>query len=720
MHKSIFITALSIVAVMCFSQTGWPAKTRIQTHSAFESFKRGSLEGVMIDETGSLRLAPRRTLKMDTGDPFVWDLQPDNEGGVYIATGNDGRVYHVTASGDSVLYFDAPELEVFALCLDSKGVLYAATSPDGKVYRIPRKGTSSVAFDPAARYIWDLTIDASDQIYVATGEPGMIFRLSSSGKPTRMINEELSHIRTVLLTRDNRLYAGSSQPGYVFRVRNDGSIFVLFDTQMDDVHQLVGGENGLLYAAVFNEPRPSAQEAMARARAAANRQQDSDQQNGDEVELTQQAIMPTLAMPLAQAQTSLFRIDTTGYARDIWSFPDQSIQSVISDDRGRLWVGTSGEGSLYTYNRNGEALLVFKGSESEITALAAGRGETTWLATSNMGRCYHLASESERKGTFISEVIDSGEQSTWGVLNWDGNAQTNAIHFWTRTGNTEQPGASWSAWQPVRIEDQPARIPNPSARFIQWKCQLNGQSSSTPVIDEVSIAYKQFNRSPHLSSVIVHSPGKYIDLDDVRNKASSQLREHEGLFYPVSLPDDEEKQHFRSVDWIFDDPNMDALLFSVYYKRTQDKGWRTLVTDWDLNAYSWDSTTMADGEYRIKVVVTDSLNNSADVAQTDFKISQPFFIDNTPPELVAFSTTRQEEMRKIHFTVQDQYHLLGPVEYSVNAGKWQPVYPVDGMMDSKQEAFTVSLTTQHPQIDIAIRIIDEIGNRRVIHKEVQR
>ncbi len=719
MHKSIFITALCIIAVMCFSQPGWPAKTRIQTHSAFESFKRGSLDGIMIDENGSLRLAPKQSLKMDTGDPFVWDLQPDNEGGVYIATGNDGRVYHITASGDSVLYFDAPELEVFALCLDSKGVLYAATSPDGKVYRIPQQGTSAVAFDPAARYIWDLAIDDNDQIYVATGEPGMIFRLSSSNEPTPLLNEELSHVQTVLLTRDNRLYAGSSQPGYVFRVMNDGSMFVLFDTQMDEVHQLVGGENGRIYAAVFNEPTPSAQEAIARARAAANRQQDSNQQNGDDVELAQQAIMPSLTMPLAQAQTSLFRIDTTGYARDIWSFSDQSIQSVIRDDKGRLWVGTSGEGSLYLFDRDGKALLVFKGSESEITAIAAGLGESIWLATSNMGRCYYLTSESELMGTFISEVIDSGEQSAWGVLSWDGKFQTNAVQFWTRTGNTEQPGASWSAWKPVRIKGRHARILSPSARFIQWKCHLNGRSSSIPVIDKVSVAYKQFNRSPHLSSVIVHSPGKYIDLEDVRSKAINQLREHEGLLYPVSLPEEQEKRQYRSVDWIFDDPNMDALLFSVYYKRTQDKRWRKLVSGWDLNVYSWDSSTMADGEYQIKVVTTDSLNNSADVVQTHSRVSQPFLIDNTPPELVAFSTMRKAKLIDITFTVQDQYHLLGPVEYSVNAEKWQHLYPADGMMDSKQEFFTVSVAAEQPEMDIAIRIIDEIGNRRVIHKKVQ-
>ncbi len=57
---------------------------------------------------------------------------------------------------------------------------------------------------------------------------------------------------------------------------------------------------------------------------------------------------------------------------------------------------------------------------------------------------------------------------------------------------------------------------------------------------------------------------------------------------------------------------------------------QTIVSNNSLNLnYSWNTIGVTDGNYLVKVVATDSLN------QTSFDFSDPFIIDNTPPLAVA-------------------------------------------------------------------------------------
>ena len=43
------------------------------------------------------------------------------------------------------------------------------------------------------------------------------------------------------------------------------------------------------------------------------------------------------------------------------------------------------------------------------------------------------------------------------------------------------------------------------------------------------------------------------------------------------------------------------------------------------------------------------------------------------------------------FSVQDALQSVTTVEYGLNAGAWQLVYPVDGICDSKDELFEIKL-----------------------------
>ena len=55
--------------------------------------------------------------------------------------------------------------------------------------------------------------------------------------------------------------------------------------------------------------------------------------------------------------------------------------------------------------------------------------------------------------------------------------------------------------------------------------------------------------------------------------------------------------------------------------------------------FSFDSTAFADGEYRIRVTVSDSPSNTTEDALSSTEETDPFVIDNTPPAITKLSGT---------------------------------------------------------------------------------
>ena len=141
--------------------------------SAMRDFTDGEIEGLSVDSTGRLSLAPAVTTGPDLGSPVVWVVVVDPQGVLYAGTGNDGKILKVE-NRTTQTFFDAAEAEVQALAMGPDGRLFAATNPDGKVYAIDKAGKSAVFFDPDERYIWALAFDASGRLWVGTGGEGKI------------------------------------------------------------------------------------------------------------------------------------------------------------------------------------------------------------------------------------------------------------------------------------------------------------------------------------------------------------------------------------------------------------------------------------------------------------------------------------------------------------------------------------------------------------------
>ena len=153
--------------------------------------------------------------------------------------------------------------------------------------------------------------------------------------------------------------------------------------------------------------------------------------------------------------------------------------------------------------------------------------------------------------------------------------------------------------------------------------------------------------------------------------------------------------------------------YTAYYKGIDEKTWKLLKEELKTNLYSWDSTSMPDGRYQIKIVATDKLNNPADLAKTSEKISDQFEIDNTQPTISEITVTSAANGAfQVKCTAEDKMNHIKEAVFSIDGQDWQIVFPIDGIFDSNTEEFdfTTPSDLNAGEHTVVIKISDAAGN----------
>ena len=131
---------------------------------------------------------------------------------------------------------------------------------------------------------------------------------------------------------------------------------------------------------------------------------------------------------------------------------------------------------------------------------------------------------------------------------------------------------------------------------------------------------------------------------------------------------------------------------------------------WDP-IFVWDTTSVPDGTYVVKISATDAASNAPATTLTGELESAAFDIDNTPPRVEIDPPARAAGTRTtIRFTVTDQQSAIQRVEYSLDASRWRVVHPKDGIADSRREEFEVVLDEAANSRNVILRVTDAMNN----------
>ena len=390
-------------------------------------------------------------------------------------------------------------------------------------------------------------------------------------------------------------------------------------------------------------------------------------------------------------------------------------------------IGTGNKGKLYRLDRNApRPILVARSNAQQITALHRDPKGRLYYATANPGKLFRLGTTMATEGTYESESRDAQMVATWGAISWRGAAPAGArIQVSTRSGNTEAPDDTWSVWSPPYPTSEGSAIVSPKARYLQWRVTLSGKDQ-TPVLTSVKAAYIQRNLRPQVRSIAVHLPGIVFqkpyssgdpDLAGFENQTTPDRKLTQAAMNPTQGPPGSAvlgrrtyQKGLQTLTWRAEDDNDDELTYEVDYRREGETTWKVLRRDFTEAILVWDTTTVPNGTYFVRLVASDSPSNGPDTALTGELESAAFQIDNTPPEILVQRVRFDNGRTLVTLDVKDDNSPILRVEYSQDGQQWRSAFPTDGIADSRLEHYEIGIEGRLGPRGLSLRATDAMNN----------
>ncbi len=335
-------------------------------------------------------------------------------------------------------------------------------------------------------------------------------------------------------------------------------------------------------------------------------------------------------------------------------------------------------------------------------------------AGSNPASLTLLGGQPADEGTYTSEVLDASQISLWGTLllttDTPSGENAGAVKAQTRSGNVADPEiAGWSEW--IDTENTPSefavssnygpqqlKVNSPPARFLQYRLTLLGSSdkqTDAPVVEKVELAYVTPNLRPGLASLTA----SYPDFPGVDKPASTLM----------------------NIEWEATDDNGDRLLYHLDYQPLGSDNWIELVDNLTETSHEWDTRTIPDGPYRLRITVSDRLDNPGGMAMTAGRRTDPLLVDNAPPmthlprgdqSQSAVKVNVQENQVELTGVAIDRWTPIHSVAYLLaGSEEYQPVLADDLIYDSTVEPWSATLSDlESGSHSVTIRMIDLRGN----------
>lgn len=643
------------------------------------------------------------------GVQYVWCMTQTPDGTIYAGTGPTGQLYQINPDGSNSILLDTEENNLLCMVSDGKDLLYVGTDPDGLVYRINRKTKESyVVHDAPEAEIGALALDDQGNLYAGTSEameqqPGA----EPTPEGTEKIGRPESGTSGVPIPTPSR---PEPKPPELPNP-NPGEPDPIPKKNRDDNKQ----SRSTVVSPLMMDVLPST--ATTKSRKTSDERKPIPTPPGGkpatEPSLGASSILPPAGLtPKAEAGTpreggnAIYRIDKEGLVHEIFRQPVLVMSMVYRD--GTLLVGTGSEGQVYQINPKAEEnIAVAKVEAKQVMAMLPVKGRII-LGLANTGAISALTEGFASEGTYTSPALDAQQVSRFGKIQLHGQLpQGTTLKVQTRSGNISEPNDTfWSKWtEPVSAQEF-LSITAPAARFLQYRFTFtSSDGKKTPVVDDVDVAYQVPNLAPVIKSIKGSSSPK--------SSADAAAANAPNAAAVPATPT--ENTHTESLTWEASDPNNDDLQYTLYYRNGSLSPWIKLKDKVKDTSFDWDTRTVSDGWYEIKVVASDALSNPPSQGRETSRISDPILVDNTPPIITKLKSSSGAGDIRIEFSGSDRTSTMAAFAYSVDSSdQWQSVLPSDKIADSPDEQVSFTITgLKSGAHQIAVKAIDAKGNQTI-------
>lgn len=646
---TILATSVLSFAMLSFVGTADAVSTRHFTLDGSTELAQGELEGVMVHSDGHVTLGVGHE-RIELEGASVASAIARAGDITYVGTGTEGKIYRVQGN-DSRVFAETGQLMVASLVV-ANDTLYAGTMPEGRVFAISTTdgAVRELARLPEAEHVWSLALDGNGRrLFAGTGPQGKVFAIDvSNGNVEVWFESNQGHVLALAQSSEG-LLAGTDGDALVFRIEAAGRAEVIHDFPGNEVTALAARDG--VIAVVANEmPAPRSTPGSSKAPAPGPR----------------------------AGKGRLFRVDADRRVDRLLSTDSEHYTAVAIDAEGMIFVGSGKEGRIERVAPDRTHAMWIDVDERQVLAMDVD-GPRPVFSTGDTGAVYRVRSAPDT-GMWISKVLDSGVRARFGRLSWRGEGP---LVFSTRSGGSEEPDDTWSAWSaPMRT---PGPVRSAAARFVQIRAELVASSA----LNAVDLYYLPQNQRAAVRAVGI-KPSKNKNADPIPSPSTTV-----------------------ELTWHVRNPDGDSLRYRVRYRREDQEVWRPMFTDEVVhtsNEYSWDTSGLPDGFYVVEVTASDELSNPGDLELDDQRTSEPLLVDNHAPVWTGVGVTGNT----LRGTATDAIGPIARLEYRIDGRPWRPMFPEDDLLDEAAERVALELPAADETSHIVgVRATDSRGNTAV-------
>jgi hypothetical protein len=598
------------------------------------------------------------------GTKYIWDLALDKSGDLYVATGDHGEIYKVTAKGEHSLFFKSDETHIRALALDAQGDVIAGSDGSGLVYRISPAGEGFVLYSAPKKEITALALDRAGNIYAAgVGEK----RAAAGGNPAAggaailamaaSANANAPQTPGITVTPAPGAAGitgpfafpggGASGGSDVYKIAPDGSPSRIWTSHEDIVYALAFDSQERLLAGTGNRGH-------------------------------------------------VFAITGADDFSDLLKAAASQVTAFAKGPGGGLYAASSNLGKVFT---------IGPGPRSE--------GEGTYESDVFDAKVVSRWGRAEFRGAGNVELFARSGNVDNPDRNWSAWKKVDV----KKDSETGVPPARFAQWKVV--------LHSGGAKPGVESVALNYLPKNVaPELDDVTVQVgTRYSPMPRASGLSIGTDAGGSSFGGSSFGGSSFGGSSAHFESPVPSSHDRDSV---GVKWSAHDENDDQLLYSVYYRGDGETRWLLLKDNLSDKAYSFDASLLPDGGYTVKVVASDAPSHSPGEALTAERESRRFEVDTTPPRIENLTASVESGQIHVRFRAEDGFSPIKKAEYSVDAGEWKYVEPVGKISDAKLEEYDFKVTpeagkdgspsTEHVVVVRAYDRYDNLGAAKTVVK----
>ncbi|HTW56907.1 MAG TPA: hypothetical protein VMD99_02125 [Terriglobales bacterium] len=588
------------------------------------------------------------------GTKYIWALALDKSGNLYVATGDHGEIFKVTAKGEHSLFFKSDETHIRALALDAQGNLIAGTDGSGLVYRISPAGEGFVLYSAPKKEITALALDHEGNIYAAgvgekkaaAGAAGAASALmamaanAAANNPTSAPGLTITPMAGPVPAGAFPFPGGGASGGSdVYRIAADGSPLRLWTSHEDLVYALAFDSHDRLLAGTGNRGH-------------------------------------------------VFAITAEDEFSDLLKAPASQITAFAKAPGGGLYAASSNLGKVF---------VLGPGPENE------GTYESDVLDA----RIFSRWGRAEFRGDGNVELLARSGNVDNPDRNWSAWKKIDL----NKEAEMGVPAARYAQWKAVlHAGSVKPVVDSVTLNYLP--------KNVAPEIDEVSVQvgtrYQPVAKPAGISLGADLSGSSSGGSSFGGSGFGGSPFGGSGVHFDSPVPSVHDRDAI-GVKWSAHDDNDDQLVYSVYYRGDGDTRWLLLKDNLSDRVYSFDASLLPDGGYTIKIVASDAPSHSPGEALTTERVSHRFEVDTTPPRIENLTAALEGGQIRIRFRAVDGFSTIRRAEFSVDAGEWEYVEPVGQLSDAKTENYDFKapvaagkdLSLEHV---VVVRVYDKYEN----------